>query len=690
MSYYSQITKSGTKIKRSWLCYSPQLNKVYCQPCWLFSSSDNSLITGCDDWQHLSGTLSVHQQSKAHLDASRLHEMWRSGQTVDEMTNEASKNEQNYWRQVLQRIVNVTLTLAEGNISFRGHRENLNDTEQGAKGNFLGIIRLLAKYDPLLADLLQKPEGSIKYLHHRNHDGIIKLLSEEVTTNIIKKINNCAFFSVIIDTTQDISKMDQLSQVFRYVTIQKDANEVPEKIILNESFLGFHKVTDQHGEQLSEEIINCIESHGLDLTKLCGQSYDGAANMSGVYSGVQARLKQRQPLALYIHCTAHNLNLTLNDSCNDVSEIRNFYDMLEKLYVFFSSARCWATLQERAKVSLKRVITTRWSSRIDALSSLRTSYTTVLVVLAKLELSPNDRQEQTTAAGLKSFLEDFNTVLVIVFQSKVLCIINPVSQLLQREQQDLSTTASLLQKAGDRLASLRNSFEEVKEEACILGATWGVKTEHSKKRTRVVPRQFDEKARDHRLEDPLKRFQINVFNASIDIMISQLKKRFSGIDSVAIKFKCLSPTFLSADNIRDEAVLEEAQTLADTYSSDLGESFPEQLISFRALLKEDLKSLQSVMDLAEFLILKNNSLLPSFPDIYTSLLLFLTLPVSVAKAERSFSKLKLIKTYLRNSMVQERLSGLAVISIENQEARLVDTDKIVDGFARLKARKKKM
>ena len=63
------------------------------------------------------------------------------------------------------------------------------------------------------------------------------------------------------------------------------------------------------------------------------------------------------------------------------------------------------------------------------------------------------------------------SVLLIVFQSKVLCIINPVSQLLQREQQDLSTAASLLQKAGDRLASLRNSFKDVKEEACTLGAT---------------------------------------------------------------------------------------------------------------------------------------------------------------------------------------------------------------------------
>jgi hypothetical protein len=44
----------------------------------------------------------------------------------------------------------------------------------------------------------------------------------------------------------------------------------------------------------------------------------------------------------------------------------------------------------------------------------------------------------------------------------------------------------------------------------------------------------------------------------------------------------------------------------------------------------------------------------------------MTIPISVASAERSFSKLQLIKNYLRSTMSQERLSGLATLSIEHK------------------------
>ena len=61
--------------------------------------------------------------------------------------------------------------------------------------------------------------------------------------------------------------------------------------------------------------------------------------------------------------------------------------------------------------------------------------------------------------------------------------------------------------------------------------------------------------------------------------------------------------------------------------------------------------------------------------------IFVTLPVTVASAERSLSKLKLIKNSLRNAMSQERLNYLAILSIENELARQVNFDDLIDTFA---------
>ena len=152
------------------------------------------------------------------------------------------------------------------------------------------------------------------------------------------------------------------------------------------------------------------------------------------------------------------------------------------------------------------------------------------------------------------------------------------------------------------------------------------------------------------------------------------------MDIVATTFQCLSPQFLSAESSTNDIIYQSAASL---------DSFTTQLLSFRALFKDDIKHIPTVMELAHFLVVKNYSLLPTFQDLYTAFLLFLTLPVTVATTERSFSKLKLIKTYLRNTMQDDRLSGLAVLSIENAEARKLDVSKIIDDFASRKARRRK-
>nr|CAH7756154.1 unnamed protein product [Callosobruchus chinensis] len=76
-----------------------------------------------------------------------------------------------------------------------------------------------------------------------------------------------------------------------------------------------------------------------------------------------------------------------------------------------------------------------------------------------------------------------------------------------------------------------------------------------------------------------------------------------------------------------------------------------------------------------------------FPNVVVAIKIFLTMPVTVASCERSFSKLKLIKTYLRSTMGQERLSGLAILSIEGDIARLLSYENVIKNFAMRKARK---
>ena len=83
------------------------------------------------------------------------------------------------------------------------------------------------------------------------------------------------------------------------------------------------------------------------------------------------------------------------------------------------------------------------------------------------------------------------------------------------------------------------------------------------------------------------------------------------------------------------------------------------------------------------------SAMPSaFPDLLACYQIALTLPVSSASAERSFSTMRRIKTHLRASMGDERLSSLAIIAVEREVsgAFMENPDKVIDEFARSKRR----
>ena len=70
----------------------------------------------------------------------------------------------------------------------------------------------------------------------------------------------------------------------------------------------------------------------------------------------------------------------------------------------------------------------------------------------------------------------------------------------------------------------------------------------------------------------------------------------------------------------------------------------------------------------------------AFECLDNLILISVTQAVTSSSCERSFSKMKLIKTYQRNSMANDRLTNLAILSIEESRTDDIDLELFVDEF----------
>jgi hypothetical protein len=596
--YYERTTKAGLKLPVTWLCYSPKLDSVYCEPCWLFGDraklgNKPAWAKGIRKWKSLTSKIRMHEDSDGHAEACVVFDHWRLHKTIDEESERQVLKERNFWRQIVHRVVNVILTLATCGLAFRGRREQLGNVNSG---NFLSIIELLAAYDPVLKELIERPDGTTKYLSPKVQNEVIETLSTHLQNALIDMVKQASFYAVIIDTTQDISKVDQMSEVFRYVTIESDPETGKRTHIkINESFLGFRAVHDQSAAGIEGNILKCMEEKGLDLSKCRGQGYDGAATMSGVYSGVQSRILEKVPNALYIHCVAHNLNLVLNDAVSQVQEVSQFFDVIQRLYTFFGgSIKRWDILSSFTTVSnvkLKALCPTRWSSREECIVALRYRYVDVVKALGNISLVERKKDIIAEALGLQEKLESFEFVFLLVVLTKMFESVNTVSKMLQTDTIDLMSASNLLQNLVELMSAFRNSsneYDNAKETAVSLAQQWGVQTTFGKgKRIPKAKMQFDELCEDSRLTDPEMRFKVNVVYRTLDILINQVVHRSRGMQVVVDTFGILQPRELTAAT--DDELFSKATKLQLQYSNDISPSFFEQLQSFRLVLKQEIK-----------------------------------------------------------------------------------------------------
>lgn len=408
---------NGQKVLRDWIMYSPSNGNIYSFACKLFSKHHNQFVEGFSDWKH-SERIRDRERSEEHKACmlSLLHRGMCTG-TVDVSMATEMEGARQYWRGVLKRVVAVIKFLRERELPFRGDNELLGSSHNG---NFLGILELIALFDPFLAGHIeeygQKGRGCVSYLSSTTCEEFIDVMGDKTRQVIAEEIQDAKHFSVVVDSTPDLSHVDQLTFIFRFVN--KEGNIVAR-------FLTFEPIESHTGESLAECVVAMVASLGLELSNCRGQSYDNASNMSGKYNGLQTHLKKRNPLIHYVPCAAHSLNLVGDNSIEAGSpEAGHYFDTLQSLYNFSSSSTSrWGKVFRNTGISLtlKFLSNTRWSSRAESSKALWKTYSHIRDALEEIAGSDDEKRDtRNDARALSGKLEQLETAFMANFWDVIL------------------------------------------------------------------------------------------------------------------------------------------------------------------------------------------------------------------------------------------------------------------------------
>ncbi|XP_074291587.1 uncharacterized protein LOC141618388 [Silene latifolia] len=434
------------------------------------------------------------------------------------------------------------------------------------------------------------------------------------------------------------------------------------------------------GHRIQNELISLLANNSLDLNvhDIRGQSYDNDSNMKGKHQVLQKRLLEVNPSALYMPCACHSLNLALSDMAYSCIRATSFFGIVQHLYTLFSSStKRWKILLANVpELTLKCLSNTRWESRIKSVKAIRFQTPQLRLALSILyDSCVNDAKSKSEAESLYNALGSFEFLLGIVIWYDILFVINMVSKKLQSKSMCVDITIEQVQGILSYFEKFRDEgFTSSMNIAKSIALEMDVEPTLPTKRRVIRKRHFDETNQDdEQNKSPEELFKHEYFFVVVDMAITSLKTRFEQLKTFESIFGFLFDSnklkSLDENELRGRCI-----TFHSTYTSDVDLN---DLYSELKVIQSTLPNkLMSATEILEFVISAD-----CYPNASISYKFFLTVPVTVASAERSFSKLKLIKTYLRSSMSQERLNGLAILSIEKELLKDIDVDVIINDFA---------
>jgi hypothetical protein len=216
-----------------------------------------------------------------------------------------------------------------------------------------------------LKNHLENAKKNATYTSKTIQNDFIDVIGEYIRDKLMEKIKqDGSVFTIIADETTDMFNQEVLTLCLRFAQSQPNVE-------IKEVFFDFAHLRRTSGEKIADAIIESCSKHNIDITKHRGQAYDGAAAMSSGRIGVQARIKEKSPLALYMHCNSDVLNLSIAAACK-LSPIRNMIDSLNETDLCFNNSpkqqAFFELVIEKEEIlsngkKLKGLCKTRWVER---------------------------------------------------------------------------------------------------------------------------------------------------------------------------------------------------------------------------------------------------------------------------------------------------------------------------------------
>ena len=394
---------------------------------------------------------------------------------------------------------------------------------------------------------------------------------------IVDCVKRSKYYSVSVDSTPDIAHVDQLTVILRYI-------EVDEPV---ERFITFLDKRGHTGQKMADSLLNVLAENGINFGDCCGQSYDNASNMSGRYNGMQAILRERNSLAVFIPCSSHSLNLVGQAAVDSCRSVVAFFDFVQELYTFFTASTSRyellnTKLAEKKLPVPKRLINIRWSAHADAVKAVFKGYRVIMEVLNEIAEDRNEKGNVcNTATGLHKQMCRLETGIFTECWNVILERLNATNIQLQNPKMDLNTSVHLLKSLKVFIESLRSEFDRFEEGGkCLTGIFHYHEEVGRKRRKNVRLTPLGDTLIDGDAVMGKDKFRLDSFFPLIDMLLSALQTRVSAYSEVSQKFGFLS----KLESLNEKEIRRHSLNLVGAYADDLEDSLAEELIQFRSLL----------------------------------------------------------------------------------------------------------